>query len=145
VAPGTYIVRVAVMDSGGRVGSVDHREDARDVQLGPLSAMGPVLGRVPRHEGTLYLALDSVRQDERLALEVDLEGESTRLESADVEFEIASTAEGPALLRHRAVVSRAAGGGSAIAQGVADMRVLPAGTYVVRAKVTAGNEPLGEV
>jgi len=33
VAPGTYIVRVAVMDSGGRVGSVDHRADARDVQL----------------------------------------------------------------------------------------------------------------
>jgi len=115
------------------------------VQLGPLSAMGPVLVRVPRNEGTPYLALDSVRQDERLALEVDLEGESTRLESADVEFEIASTADGPALLRPPAVVSRAAGRGSAIAQGVADMRVLPAGTYVVRAKVTAGNEPLGEV
>jgi hypothetical protein len=144
VAPGTYIVRVAVMDSGGRVGSVDHRADARDVQLGPLSAMGPVLVRVPRNEGTPYLALDSVRQDERLALELDLEGESTRLESADVEFEIASTADGPALLRPPAAISRATQG-SAIAQGVADMRVLPAGTYVVRAKVTAGNEPIGEV
>ncbi len=145
VPPGTYIVRVAVMDSAGRVGSVDHRADARDVQLGPLSAMGPVLVRVPRNEGTPYLAIDSVRQDERLALEVDLEGDSARLESADVEFEIASTADGPALLRPAAAISRTTRQGSALVQSVADMRVLPAGTYVVRAKVTAGNESIGEV
>ncbi len=144
VPPGTYIVRVAVMDSGGRVGSVDHRADARNTQLGPLSAMGPVLVRVPRND-TPYLALDSVRQDERLALELDLEGDATRLESADVEFEIASTADGPALLRPAAAISRTTRQGSAVVQSVADMRVLPAGTYVVRAKVTAGNEPIGEV
>ena len=66
VAPGTYIVRVAVMDSAGRVGSVDHRADARDVQLGPLSATGPVLVRVPTSaDGMPRLALDSVRQDEK--------------------------------------------------------------------------------
>src|SRR5262245_21573839 len=145
VAPGTYLVRVAVMDSAGRVGSVDHRADARDVQLGPLSAMGPVLVRVPRNDATPYLALDTVRQDERLALELDLEGDAARLESADVEFEIASTADGPALLRPPSAMSRASRQGSALAQGVADMRVLPAGTYVVRAKVTAGNEAIGEV
>jgi VWFA-related protein len=144
VPPGSYIVRVAVMDSGGRVGSVDHRADARDTQLGPLSAMGPVLVRVPRND-TPYLALDSVRQDERLALELDLEGDATRLESTDVEFEIASTADGPALIRPTAAISRTTRQGSALAQSVADMRVLPAGTYVVRAKVTAGNEPVGEV
>ena len=145
VAPGTYIVRVAVMDSAGRVGSVDHRADARDVQIGPLSATGPVLVRVPRNEGTPYLALDSVRQDERLALEIDLEGERARLETADVEFEIASTVDGPALLRPTAAITRSSQQGSALAQSVADMRVLPAGTYFVRAKVTSGNEPLGEV
>jgi hypothetical protein len=144
VPPGTYIVRVAVMDSSGRVGSVDHRADARDTQLGPLSAMGPVLVRVPRND-TPFLALDSVRQDERLALELDLEGDAARLESADVEFEIAATADGPALLRPAAAISRTTRQGSAVVQSVADMRVLPAGTYVVRAKVTAGNEPIGEV
>jgi VWFA-related protein len=145
VAPGTYIVRVAVMDSAGRVGSVDHRADARDVQLGPISATGPVLVRVPRNQGTPYLALDSVRQDERLALELDLEGDTARLESADVEFEIASTVDGPALIRPTSAITRSSRQGSALAQGVADMRVLPAGTYFVRAKVTSSNEALGEV
>ena len=32
-----------------------------------------------------------------------------------------------------------------LAQGVAEMRLLPAGTYVVRAKVTSGSEPVGDV
>ncbi len=145
VAPGTYIARVAAIDSGGRVGSVDHRADAREVQLGPVSATGPVLVRVPRNDGTPYLALDSVRQDERLALELDLEGDATRLESMDVEFDIAATVDGPALLRPTAAISRTSRQGSALAQSVADMRVLPAGTYFVRAKVTSGTESLGEL
>ncbi|HUR32161.1 MAG TPA: VWA domain-containing protein, partial [Vicinamibacterales bacterium] len=38
VPPGSYIVRVGVMDGGGRVGSVDHRVDVRDVTLGKLTA-----------------------------------------------------------------------------------------------------------
>jgi hypothetical protein len=145
VAPGAYIVRVGMMDSAGRVGSVDHRADARDIRLGPLSATGPVLVRVPRNDATPRLVLDTVRQDERLALELDLEGDSARLETTDVEFEIASTVDGPALLRPPAAISRASRQGSALAQGVADMRMLPAGDYVVRAKVTSGNEALGEV
>ena len=45
--PGSYIVRLGVMDSAGRVGSVDHRVEARDVPLGSLTATGPVLVRVP--------------------------------------------------------------------------------------------------
>ena len=47
VAPGTYIVRLAVMDSSGRVGSVDYRVDARPVELGELTASRPLLIRLP--------------------------------------------------------------------------------------------------
>jgi VWFA-related protein len=146
VAPGEYIVRVGVMDSGGRVGSVDHRVDVRDVPLGTLTATGPVLVRVPSGpEGEARLALDGAQQDERLALELDLEGDKSRLEGTGVEFEIAATAEGPSLLRSSAVVSPGPRDGSILAQGVASMRALPPGSYVVRAKVTSGNSPLGEV
>jgi len=146
VAPGTYIIRVAVMDSTGRIGSVDHRADVRDVQLGALTATGPVLVRVPTSAaGMPRLALDSIRQDEKLALEIDLEGDATRLEAADVEFEIAATADGPALLRPPAAISRASREGAAVAQGIADMRVLPAGDYVIRAKVATASESFGEL
>ena len=75
VPPGSYIVRLAVMDGAGRVGSVDHRVEARPATLGTLSATGPMLVRVPgRPAADARFALDAVQQDERLALEVDLEG-----------------------------------------------------------------------
>ena len=67
------------MDSTGRVGSVEHRVDARRVPVGPLSATGPVLVRVPTAPtAEPRLALDSVRQDERLAIEISFDGDSTR-------------------------------------------------------------------
>lgn len=141
VPPGSYIVRVGVMDSGGRVGSVDHRVDVEDVSLGALSATGPVLVRVPGPgQGDARIALDSVRQDERLALEIDLEGDKGRLEATDVEFEISATADGPALLHATAAISPGTRAGSVVAQGVTDMRVLPPGAYVVRARVSSGTD-----
>ena len=141
VPSGSYIVRVGVMDSAGHVGSVDHRVDVHDVPLGALSATGPVLVRVPGPgRGDARIALDSVRQDERLALEINLEGEKGRLETTDVEFEIAATVDGPALLHTTAAISPGAREGSVVAQGVTDMRVLPPGPYIVRAKVTSGTE-----
>jgi VWFA-related protein len=146
VPPGSYIVRVAVMDSRGRVGSVDHRVDVQPVSLGALSATGPMLVRVPIGEGSAapHFALDTVGQDERLALEVSLEGDSSHLATTDVVFEIAERAEGPALVTTAAVLSQQRSG-SLVAQGVADVRVLPPGDYVVRARVASGSGPLGEV
>jgi VWFA-related protein len=144
--PGSYIVRVGVMDSAGRVGSVDHRAEVRDVTLGALTATGPVLVRVPNSsEGEPRVALDGVGQDERLALEIDLEGDKGRFEGTGVEFEIAATAEGPAILRTTAALSPGPREGAMLAQGVAEMRLLPPGPYVVRAKVTSGSESLGDV
>jgi tetratricopeptide (TPR) repeat protein len=146
VPPGSYIVRLGVMDSAGRVGSVDHRAEVRDMPLGALTATGPMLVRVPdASEGAPRLAVDAVRQDERLALEIDLEGDKGRLEATSVEFEVAATADGAALLHTAATLSPGPREGSMLAQGVADMRLLPPGAYVVRAKVTSRSEPLGDL
>jgi VWFA-related protein len=176
VPPGSYIVRLAVMDGTGRVGSVDHRVEARPVPLGALTATGPVLVRVPSGPvAEPRFALDGVRQDERLALEVGLEGDRERLANAEVVFEIAERRarraceeaergvgapratepgcgaephvkdDGPALVHTSASLSPGARDGSAVAQAVADMRVLPPGPYVVRAKVRSGSDPPGEM
>jgi VWFA-related protein len=145
LAPGSYIVRLAVMDAAGRVGSVDHRAEARHVALGALAATGPVLVRVPTGaDAAPLVALDGVQQDERLALEVALEGISGQAAVPDVVFEIA-TAGGPALVSMPAALSRGSRDGSIIAQAVTDMRVLPPGSYVARAMVRSGGEALGEV
>jgi hypothetical protein len=146
VTPGSYIVRVAVMDSAGRVGSVDHKAEVLDQRFGTLSARGPVFVRVPRGAaGIPHLAIDTVNQDERLAVEVDLEGDASRIETANVDFEIAATADGPALVRAPGAISKGSRDGAAIAQGVADMRVLPAGSYIVRARIKSASEEAVEV
>jgi Flp pilus assembly protein TadD len=144
--PGTYIIRLAVMDSGGHVGSIDHRVEARAKRIGPLTASGPVLVRVPgRRELPPHLALEGVRQDERLAIQIDLQGDDARLSGADVDFEIAETVDGPSLVTADAQVAPGGSSRMVVAQGVADVRILPPGDYVARAKVRAGGELVGEV
>jgi VWFA-related protein len=146
VAPGSYVVRLAVMDSAGHVGSVDHRVEARRLALGPLSASGPMLVRVPaRREQRPRLAIDTVQQDERLALQMDLEGDQGFLSGTKVVFEIAATADGPALVTIDGEPAPTTNERSLTAQAVADVRVLPPGAYVARAKVHAGPESVGEL
>ena len=144
--PGSYIIRIAVIDGTGRVGAVDHRADVRPVSLGAVSATGPLLVRVPTaRDSQPRIALDTVRQDERLALQVDLAGESGKLGDMEVVFEIAASNDGPSLVQSVAHVSQGADRASAAAQAVADMRVLPPGQYIARAKVRSANQPIGEV
>jgi VWFA-related protein len=146
IAPGSYIVRLAVMDSTGQVGSVDHRVEARRVPVGSMTASGPLLVRVPGGEAAQSrLNVDGVRQDERLALQVDLEGDGERPAGAGVVFEIASNPDGPALVTTTAEISQGAGARMVLAQGIADLRVLPPGSYVARAKVKSDGATLGEL
>jgi hypothetical protein len=146
LAPGDYIVRVAVMDGSGRVGSVDHHAAVRQVPLGALSATGPVLVRVPGSQRERpRLALNTVRQDERLALQLDLEGGAPDLDSAEVTFEIAKSGGGPPLVTTIADLSKGPRGGWVLAQAAADMRILPPGDYVALGKVKSGSGPLGEL
>ena len=146
VAPGNYVARIAIMDSTGRVGSVEHRVEAKREEIGPFAATGPILVRVPaRGEDEPHLAVDAVKQDERLAIEVGFDGELAQVAAADVIFEIASSTEGPPLVNARGTLSDAGRAGAAIAHAVADMRVLPPGSYVARAKFVSGGETIGEL
>jgi tetratricopeptide (TPR) repeat protein len=89
--------------------------------------------------------LSSVRQDERLAMQVDLEGDRSRLSGAEVMFEIASSVDGPSLVQTAGEMSAGPRSGWMLAQAVTDMRVLPPGNYIARARVKSGSEALGEV
>ena len=146
LAPGTYVVRVAVMDGTGRVGSVDHRADVQQVALGSMFATGPLLVRAPRAPDAVpRIAVNAVQQDERLAMQIDLEGEASQLATTEVTFEIAATADGPSLITAVAGLSPDGRGSFVLAQAVTDVRILPPGTYVVRAKVKSAGGPLGEI
>ena len=146
LAPGTYVVRVAIMDGTGRVGSVDHRADVQQVPLGSMFATGPLLVRAPRApDGVPRIAVNAVQQDERLAMQIDLEGEASQLATTEVTFEIAATADGPSLITAVAGLSPDSRGSFVLAQAVTDVRILPPGNYVARAKVKSAGGPLGEI
>jgi thioredoxin-like negative regulator of GroEL len=144
VEPGRYFVRVAVMDSEGHVGSVDHAIDAGGNSLGDLRSGDLLLARLPRGGGQSEFVLDSVRSDERLAFQLDLVGDHDGLSNADVVFEIASTDDSPALVTSEATFMHGSSG-SALAQALADVRLLPPGSYVARARVRSGGEVSGLV
>ena len=146
VPRGSYMVRIAIQDGAGRVGSVDRRVEAHPVSLGPIAVTGPMFVQASgsgRREP--QLALDGVGSDERLALEVELEGDSAKLAAADVVFEIAASPDGPALLQMPASVTPGQRDTAMIAQAVADVRILPAGEYLARVNVRSGSELLGDV
>jgi VWFA-related protein len=146
VEPGNYVVRVAIMDGAGHVGSVDHPIDARLLPVGPLAATGPMLIRVPtRLDVEPRLALHGVARDERLALQVGLEGDAADLSAADVTFAIEPADGGPAVLDTAATLTPARTGGLVLAQAVADVRRLAPGSYVLRARIGSSGQPLGEV
>jgi VWFA-related protein len=130
VEPGRYIVRAAVIDDSGNVGSVDHAIDVRARAVGTLTAGELVLARVP----TGGLVLDAVRQGERLAMQIDLSGDPERVGAADVLFEVATRGDEPALLSVEATRAQGRSGGTANA--IASLAALPPGLYVARAKVT---------
>ena len=145
VAPGTYVARVAVIDGSGRIGSVDHKIEAHRAVIGGIATTDPLLLRVPpAGRGETRVALDTVTQDERLAIQIDLDGERASLETTTVDFDVATTADGPAIVKASgSLVSNRTG--SVIAQGVSEMRMLPPGTYFARAHVRNNGDLVGEM
>jgi len=144
VPPGRYRARVAVMDSAGVVGAVDHPVDARRTTIGSITAGGLVLVKMPpRVEDEAQLILDGLAQGDRLALQVDLEGDPAHIAAAGVVFEIAAGETDPPLIHTEA--ARLAGDGPATAQAVTELRLLPPGRYLARARVTTDDGTVGTV
>ena len=145
VAPGTYVARVAVIDGTGRIGSVDHRIEAHRAVIGGIASTDPLLLRVPpAGRGETRVALDTVTQDERLAIQIDLDGERALLDATTVDFDVATTPDGPPIVKASGnlVNNRT---GSVMAQGVSEMRMLPPGAYFARAHVRNNGDLVGEM
>src|SRR4029453_6674741 len=81
----------------------------------------------------------------RLGAEMGLEGKAWQIENAAVKFEIASKADGPALLHADAAISPGSRSGLHLAPAGAAIRVLPPGQYVLRTKLRSGKDDIGEI
>jgi VWFA-related protein len=137
--PGTYRLRVAATDGGGRSGSADYEVAAEVPAVGPLKISSLVLGVsrggfVPR----------MLFGPEPVALAyLDIYGKADGAITAIAE--IARSVDGPALSAAIPGAIRVAGEERAMAQVALPIGALPPGDYVVRVTVSAPGHPSARV
>ena len=138
VAPGVYRLRVAAVDSTGRQGTVEYDVVARLVDASPLRLSGLVLGTTYDSRFTPKLMFGT---DQSAAVLLETYGPA---EGVTVRFDLMSAGDSR-------VLSTAAGtpaGGSGDRRtfiGTLRIAALAPGDYVVRAVVSVGGRPVGDV
>jgi len=145
VAPGTYMLKLVVIDDQGRRGSVEHRFDARLRVGGPFRFGSLMLmdGRVggalspkiePRASGASVVGYTEVYASDPV-----------RFEGATVAFEVAAEPNGRALADAAGVLSETSTPGRRLAVGDIPLKGLDPGEYVLRAIVSIGGRPVARL
>lgn len=137
LAPGNYVLKLAVVE-GDRVGSVEHLiqagvQNAGAHRLSDLMVGGPVDVGVPLLRPTVgyTVVFGSVHGY--------VEAYGTGAGALKATYEIAASEDGPSILETE-VSPQMAGGSRAIFSHVMPARQLPAGKYVLRARLSASGE-----
>jgi VWFA-related protein len=138
LAPGDYTLRLAVAD-GDRTGSIEHPihaglVDAAGVRLSELMVGGPADPDASIRPTVGYTVSYGI-------LHAYLEGYGAGTASMRVKYEVATDETSPAILTAE-VAPRPAGEGRALFSGLLQVRALPPGKYLLRAAITAGEQPV---
>ncbi|HEX9190335.1 MAG TPA: tetratricopeptide repeat protein, partial [Vicinamibacteria bacterium] len=146
VAPDTYALRLAVVDAGGRRGSVEHTVKAALVSAGGLEVSDLVLAPGPAGGGgAVRPAVDLELEGEGLQALVEFGGrDRARVEGAAVAVELAESADGPALLRVP-VATEPGKDGARVARVNVAGGLRPPGTYTARAEISLEGRPVAVV
>ena len=137
VPPGTYRLRLAAIDSTGRLGLVDDQLVAEIRQAGPVQISGLMLG-VSSASGFAPRLQFSAEREAVAYLEMYGLGEGT---AAGAMIEVARTTNGPAFLTLKATFAPTPVDGRFMVTATIPLSNLAAGSYVVRAIVAAPGQP----
>ncbi len=142
--PGSYHLRLAAVDAGGRAGSVDH-----SFSVALTEGDGGVM------MGDLVLSHPARSADDPLAIVPDgrLRGTSVAVHlevlrragspAPTVTFGVADRADAELLVQTRGLVTKDDAGGGSAADAVLDLALLPPGDYFAVALVSDGKRKLG--
>ncbi len=145
VDPGTYTLRLAAVDAGGRRGSVHHEAKAAVVSAGGLLISDLVLAS-PATGGALRPVVDLEADAAGLLALVELGSQdASTLAGATVALELAETTDGAALLRVPVEASAPDNDGVRVARVTLAGGLLPPGEYVARAAVSADGKPVASL
>jgi hypothetical protein len=136
--PGTYVLRVAVLDAQGRIGSLERLVDARWKKTGGIETPGLVLFHSDRATRSLPRPVfDGVTTAEEMTAQVALAGAAAD-KKPQVVFELARVGTTAVLVRRTGRIAQTTGG-TTVAQETLPASMLPPGRYTLSAKIgTAG-------
>ena len=142
VNPGTYTLKLAVIDDQGRRGSVEHRFDARlqvggPFRFGDLMLVDGEVGRALQPKIEPRVSREAVTGYSEMYA-----SDPVRFDSAAVVFEVAKDANAPALAGGKAVMGETADPGRRLIQGAVPVTGLEPGDYVLRAVVSMSGRPI---
>jgi VWFA-related protein len=144
VEPGEYTVRIAAMAPDGRSGSVHHLVDARlrpvagdAIKMSDLILSAPPSTRGAAPRPTPSAVIDS----DTLTAALELSGtDAKRLARTRVDFEVAESESGPALMSSEGQSAPRTGSPERVYTAYVPLGLIPAGEYVVRAIVRVPGE-----
>jgi thioredoxin-like negative regulator of GroEL len=144
VDPGVYSLRLGVVDASGRRGSVVREVNAWKLSGEEFAVADLVIGPVPDAGNPLLPAVEPHVSDSLAGL-IELYSTNPALfDRTTVAFEVADAEEAPALMTARGEMSPdAAQPGTRSVQALLNPRALPAGRYVMRARITRDGQPVG--
>ncbi|MGE5359539.1 MAG: hypothetical protein ACM3NQ_11020 [Bacteroidales bacterium] len=141
VAPGTYRLRVAAIDSGGRCGVVEDGVEARLTEVGPISLGSLMLG-ISR-EGRVVPQLEFGNEPSAIA-SFDLYGGAAGMGLAAATMELARDVEAPPVASLPLAFSRA-DASRVVATATLPLGALAPGDYVVRGVIQLQDGTRGQV
>jgi VWFA-related protein len=139
--PATYVLRIAVLDAEGRIGSLERLVDARWKKTGGIETPGLVLFRSDRGaQGPPRPIFDQVTAADEVIAQVALTG-PVAAKKTQVVFEVAKAGSTSPLVRRTGRIAQTTGG-TTVAQETLPASMLPPGRYTLSAKINAGNATL---
>ena len=146
VAPGKYRVRLAVEDAAGAVGSIELAIDAAFTPMGPVRASDLLTWWKDASGRPQFLALDDVPPAvPNLSAGLELYKTAGATVPADLKVKLALFAAGGAAPIAEIDVTPRQDGDAFRVESSLPLASLGAGSYVIRAVVSAGGQRLGEV
>ena len=138
IPPGRYTLRLAVVDAGGRTGSVEHPLDASIAAAGPVELADLLLA--PAGSGgnsAVRLVADPTIDDEPFGAYLEIYPRADDVvRQVKVMIEIADGETAPAIAAVEAPIAPTGERGRFIAQAMLPLALVPPGDYVARAVVT---------
>ena len=147
VEPGIYTLRLAAIDEGGRLGSIEHEVQAWEVSGEQLAIGDLIVDNAPSGPGEGIQPGVDVRLDTgQLAAYLELYADDPEtFGEAEVAIEVADDETGPALTSGAATLRAMTDPHDRAAAAVLPVGELPAGQYIARAVVSLSGAVVGKL